>query len=378
MVTVSVENSRRGWRPWIVDALFGHPEQRQGHLDALDGLRGLALIITIGSHLGNMGYLPAPGLQGSGKPGLFLFFVLSAFLLGDALIQRGLGGLRDGRLWLNFAWRRSLRIWPLYLFVLGLSWILTATGVPGWHYTIDGASFWRHVALLEGQSVFWSIPVEFKFYLWLPLVAILLAWMLPRRWPVAAELAVFALVLAGFYLLWPQHDAPTNSIDLRWYINIFLIGAMAAYVHRRHGTALAKVPGLWAVAGIAGLLGWFVTIPSVWSAITGQPFQFTLNHRWFTWFGLCWAVVLLAILYGPRWFTTPFAWKPMRYLGVVSFSAYLWHMPALEYLEAGGVIGGFWDLLVAVACILGVATVSFLLIEYPCRGLYLLPRRARA
>lgn len=378
MVTVSVENTRPVGRPWIADALFGHPEQRQGHMDALDGLRGLALIITIGSHLGNMGYLPAPGLQGSGKPGLFLFFVLSAFLLGDALIQRGLGGLRDRQLWLNFAWRRSLRIWPLYLFVLGLSWALTTLAVPGWHYRIDGALFLRHVLLMDGQSVFWSIPVEFKFYIWLPLVALALAWMLPRRWPLAAELAVFVAVLGSFYLVWPQHEAPTNSIDLRWYINIFLIGAMAAYVRQRHGAALARAPGLWAVAGIAGLLGWFVTIPSVWATVTGQPFEFTLNHRWFTWFGLCWAAVLLAILYGPKWFAAPFASKPMRFLGVVSFSAYLWHMPLLDYLKAAGIIGGLGSFVVAVAGILAIATVSFLLIEYPCRGLYLLPRRAKA
>lgn len=377
MVTVSVENSRGGWRPWIMDTLFGHPQQRHSHLDALDGLRGLALIITIGSHLGNGGFAPA-ALKGSGKPGLFLFFVLSAFLLGDALLHRGLGGLRERRLWINFAWRRSLRIWPLYLFVLGISWLFTSIGIPGWHYVIDSATFWRHVALLDGQSVFWSIPVEFKFYLWLPFVALALAWALRRRLPLMVEAVVSIAVLASLYLLWPQQQAPTNSIDLRWYINIFLIGAMAAYLKHRYGEALEGRTAFWGWAGIAGLIGWFITIPSVWAAISGRPFQIDVNHRWFTYLGLCWALVLLAVIYGPRWFRAVFAWKPMRFLGVVSFSAYLWHMPVLEYLRAAGVIGGLGDLMLAVAAILVVALASFLLIEYPCRGLYLQPRRASA
>ncbi|MFZ5657639.1 MAG: acyltransferase family protein [Pseudomonadota bacterium] len=373
MVTVSVENSRRGWRPWLVDAIFGHPEQRHSHLDALDGLRGLALIITICSHLGNGGFM-TPALKGSGKPGLFLFFVLSAFLLGDALLHRGLGGLMNVRIWGNFAWRRSLRIWPLYLFLLGLSWALTMAGVTSWHYQVDTGTFWRHVALMEGQSVFWSIPVEFKFYFWLPLVVIMLAWMLPRRWPLWAEVAVFVVVLGSLYVAWPQQAAPTNSIQLRWYVNIFLLGAIAAYVKHRYGELLAAAPRLWAAAGILGLLGWLLTIPSVWAAVTGRPFQIDVNHRWFTYFGVCWALVLLAVLYGPRWFSAPFAWKPMRYLGVISFSAYLWHMPVLEYLRAAGIIGGLGDLMIAITGILAVATVSFLLIEYPCRGLYLAPR----
>jgi Predicted acyltransferases len=49
-------------------------------LDALDGLRGVAVLIVVLSHLSNARLFLIPGLDlsGTGKSGVFLFFVLSA------------------------------------------------------------------------------------------------------------------------------------------------------------------------------------------------------------------------------------------------------------------------------------------------------------
>ena len=131
--------------------------------DALDGLRGLGVLIVLGSHLSNAGFLPQPGLSGSGKSGVYLFFTLSAFLLTRALLRRPLADFTNARRWADYALRRVLRIWPLYLALLLCSWALTRAGVAGWHYQMDTGTVLRHLALREWttvQAVYAGVVVE--------------------------------------------------------------------------------------------------------------------------------------------------------------------------------------------------------------------------
>jgi peptidoglycan/LPS O-acetylase OafA/YrhL len=115
------------------------------------------------------------------------------------------------------------------------------------------------------------------------------------------------------------------------------------------------------------------TLPATWAAWTGAPVDHQLTHHWFAFFGLVWATLLLSVLHGPRWLRAPFAWAPMRLLGVVSFSAYLWHMPVLYGLRALGIrhwpLAGWWVLLGTLAA----SMLSFLVIERPWRDVRLAP-----
>lgn len=372
----------RAGRSWFWSLYLGTPRTRHDHLDALDGLRGLAVLIVLGSHLSNTRILPWPGLSGWGKSGVYLFFVLSAFLLARPLLQRPPSGFADPRLWGNYALRRVLRIWPLYLVVLLSAWGLTMSGATGWHYRIDNPSLLRHLRLAEGQSVLWSIPVEFTFYLWLPLLALGLSWLRQRRWPIAVELAILALLVGVASWRWPPSATPLNDVRLGPYLPVFLCGAFAALLDVRLGESAGdgRRPVPWTalafVAGGACLLG----IPSLWAWLTGGDFNPLLSQRWFTWFGAAWAALLLAILHGPPWLRAPFASRPLRLVGVVSFSAYLWHMPVLDLLRAAGV--GRWPWLapwLVLGAVLAVSMLSFLLLERPWREVRLpLPPSARA
>lgn len=357
--------------PW--QWFLGRPRTRQNHLDALDGLRGLAVLIVLGSHLSNTGLLPHPGLSGSGKSGVYLFFTLSAFLLTRALLLRPLAGFADRRLWADYALRRVLRIWPLYLVLLLCSWLLTRAGVSGWHYQMDTPALWRHLALAEGQSVLWSIPVEFIFYLWLPLVALMLAAMRTWRWPAWAEAVLMALALALACWLWPAAETRPNDVRLGPYLVVFLCGAYAARLHLRLQEAgPSQHAGRWVMLAALALAAWVLTVPSVWAWVTGRAFVAGVSSAWFLWFGLAWSALLLAVLHGPDWLRKPFAWPPLRLVGVVSFSLYLWHMPVLQVLQSAGVAR--WPLLapwLVLAAALLVAMVSFLLFERPWREIRL-------
>ncbi len=355
----------------VREALGGGAPTAGGHLDALDGLRGIAVLIVIASHLSNagMGLLPV-SMGGTGKSGVYLFYVLSAFLLVRLMLLRG---ARDGygnrRMWADYALRRVLRIWPLFLVVLLLSWALTMRGVRGWHYQIDTASLLRHLTLREGQSVLWSIPVEFTFYLWLPLLVVAMAWLRTRASAIVEAISAVVL-MAAVLVAWPPSETPVNDIHLAHYLPVFLCGAFAA----RLDIALApgRHPRAWGWAGVLALVAFAATLPVAWARLTGTAVRPDLGHQWFLFFGVLWSVLLLAILHGPAWLRRPFAHPALRLVGVVSFSAYLWHMPILDFatrhLAARGAAAG-WAVL---ATALAAAGASWWCLERPWRGVRLL------
>lgn len=351
----------------MLESFLGQPRTRGEHVQALDGLRGLAVLIVIASHLSNAGWLPQPGMSGTGKSGVYLFFVLSAYLLAHAMLARPLADFASAGYWANYALRRVLRIWPLYLVLLLLSWVLTRAGVAGWHYPLDTQALWNHLLLREGQSVLWSIPVEFTFYLWLPVICVALAGLRGLRggrwWGLALLLAL--LLLARWR--WPAAEAPVNGVQLGFYLPVFMAGVGAAWLVQEW-PALRHRQALWRGLGWALVAGFALVLPGLWAALSGTRFDPELNHRWFTAFGLGWALLLLAVLWGGGGLSRFFASAPMRLVGVVSFSAYLWHMPVLQAAEALGLRAhGLPGLLLVLVAMLAAAMGSFLLLERPWR-----------
>jgi len=331
--------------------------QRIAHTPALDGLRGLAVLIVLLSHTANAGLPVLPGFSfsGTGKSGVYLFFVLSAFLLTRILLAKPWAQWRQSDTWADYALRRTLRIWPAYLVVLLASFAITVFGLaPWWPYPIDAGSLLRHLLLLEGVNVLWSIPVEFHYYLWLPLVALLLGLAVQRAGLWAAVLLA-VLLGAVAWALWPPEESRVNDVRLGPYLAQFFAGALAAVLSRRWSATGLRPRGLVA-AGVLAVVALFASIPAVPALLGLMPFTPGLNHRWFAFFGLTWAVLLLAVVHGPAWLRRPFEWRPLRALGWVSFSAYLWHMPVLAAVTGPLGLQGGAALLVFS---LGTALVSW-------------------
>ncbi len=321
---------------------------RTDGVPALDGLRGLAALMVVASHgaAAGMHLVPGLNLEGIGKHGVFLFFVLSAFLL----TQQALAWPRPSAWRFELAMygsRRVARIAPLYVCVLLAAWVL---GGPGLGVPIDTSALWAHLTLSEGRGIYWSIPVEFLYYLWIPPLAYWLGAALPWR---LRAVGVIALV-ACCALMFPSGSAPANSDQMRWYLPVLLSGSIAAWLAPRvpQGSKVRLAELL-----LPSVL--MLTTPALWSVSVDHW------HRSFLFWGLCWAVVVILLYRGLLPWTASLLARPsMVCLGRWCFGLYLLHLPAqalARRLPVVGEVQAWIGLLLAIA----LAALAYRLIERP-------------
>lgn len=327
---------------------------------ALDGLRGVAALIVVASHasLLNMHWLPGLSLAGTGKYGVYLFFVISAFLLTLQWLQAPPQRANAGVSLARYMLRRAARIYPLYAAVLIVGWALApgGLGVP-----MDGAAVWTHLSLREGREIYWSVPVEFKYYLVIPL----LAWGLSAPLAPAWKALALALLLALVMWLFPAAESSLNSIALVDYLPIFLCGSAAAWVvHNGWAAPLQSGSRVGRLVDVVALLLLALTVPSVLQGL-GMNVGADALHREFLGWGLLWSLLLLALLRGwlPTWSAT-LQWVGLRACGRWCFGIYLLHMPAL-YLVKRLPLPEFGRGAIALGIALVIAALAHALVERP-------------
>ena len=156
--------------PIGVHALLNKAPSSGNLVEALDGLRGFAVLIVIASHANVF------GMKGQGAMGVWLFYILSGFLLTKILLQKLPESLSPSGL-AKYLIRRVARILPLYYSTLTLVMFIEGRG-PLWLF--------QHFTFQRADGHFWSIPQEELFYVMLPVlvaVVILLKKPLPAIHP---------------------------------------------------------------------------------------------------------------------------------------------------------------------------------------------------
>jgi len=354
-------------------------------MDSLDGLRGLAVLIVFFSHTSNSGVFLLPNLNfsGIGKSGVFLFFVLSAFLLTLPFLKRGKDAANPGFL-ANYALRRFTRIYPLYVLYLFLSLVTTAVlwkifdlkrpfGIP---FPLSFNGFIDHIFLMQGRGVTWSILVEFRFYFFIPLLALTYSIIFRNR--LLPSIALTAALTVASQLVWPQATATVNDPRLGPYLPIFLMGSLLALIFHRWqessfpGNKKARI--LVELAGVAAAITLVSMIPSVASVLHGKIIPFNYYHKEFITFGLLWSIVLFASVAGDGILKKFFSSPPLRYLGFISFSVYLLHVIAvgLIRLYVPGIPLQGWAMLLAT---IAISHITWTFVEKPSSKIRL-PKQA--
>ena len=330
-------------------------------MHALDGLRAVAIMLVVGHHIG------APRMVG-GFLGVDLFFVLSGFLIARLLLNAG-DEMSVGR----FYARRALRLLPaayamllaytVFVLVAGIDVPLqgvaaAALQVANWARAFE----WIH---LGGLDHAWSLSIEEQFYLLFPF---LLA-MARARVGDGRRLAVVLIALAllsvawRFALAWggAPNERIYNGLDTR--ADALLIGGALAAVFRRVeprelGAASRDRLRKSAVVAWACLL---VSATSLHAHWTGFGFG------WFTVVAIASAVIIAQLVLDPgSLIARLLATRPMCWLGVRSYSVYLWHYPvfwAFRQSSWASDIPGAQVLAVIVA--IALADLGFRLVERP-------------
>lgn len=354
----------------------------------LTGLRGFAALWVMLYHvwveatprLMMLGPLDLTPLFSAGWAGVDIFFTLSAFLLSLPYASRHLEHASPPPL-RTFWLRRVQRILPAYyaqLFVLA-----ALAGLIGIGMLPDVPQFLGNLLLLTDfgpygaapmNPVTYTLPIEFGFYLLLPLLA---RWLRPGRWP---WLALFAIVVTQLWrhLVFPQvaHlDVPLRVIameQLPGRLDQFVAGMLAAYAYTRavaHGhaaNARANDALLLLGALLFALLMWagHYAVATYWE---GHPLLFV----WHSLAGVAAAAMLYASACGSRIARVLFDNAPLRYIGLISFGFYLWHFPVMQWLDRAHVfdaIAGYrlpWMLAAVLAITCAIATFSYRFIELP-------------
>ncbi|MDB4240873.1 acyltransferase [Yoonia sp.] len=330
----------------------------------IDGLRAIAVLAVILYHADAT-------LVPGGYLGVDLFFVISGYLI-TALLARDLEA--TGRVSLgSFYERRARRILPALLVVViatlpfAAMWMLPSRLAEYWVsiLTVMGFSsnllFWFRTGYFmpagEQEPLLhtWSLSVEEQFYLFFPL----LLWFLWRYGRRARFVALAALFIASLILTnWLVGRAPSANFYLlpsrAWELlagallalSPLSLGALSSRIWREIGAAT----GLVLIFISLFLLDESIAMPSFWALIP-----------------VCGAVLVIAVSDG-TWTGRLLGSPVPRAIGLISYSAYLWHWPLFVFarLRFGEALTQS-VIVPLVLATLGLATLSYFFVERPLR-----------
>ncbi len=317
--------------------------KRLGYVPALDGLRGIAILAVIGVH--------AFGKPLGGFYGVDLFFVLSGFLITTLLLEEHdrSGGIAMG----SFYRRRAYRLLPGLLAVVAAYTALTVASPRALEQVAAGALYGANFVLASGSHLvdgtpfvpFWSLAEEEQFYLLWPLLLLLLLRREVRESRVAWALAGLVVVLvayrSGLALAGASYTRLYYAPDT--HADGLVLGCLLALLRRRG----LRVPELLGWLGLAALVVAFA-FPSL---VGGEAFE------------LAPASIAAALLTGAAMeqglLSRCLSFRPLVWIGLISYSLYLWHFFCLELFD--------WRTQVALPVALVVSALCYYKVERPLR-----------
>jgi peptidoglycan/LPS O-acetylase OafA/YrhL len=335
-----------GYRPW------------------LDGLRGIAVLLVVAEHVGQVGSLRLPA--GMGETGVGIFFGLSGYLITGLLVDEwaatGWVSLR------RFYVRRVARLLPALLVMLAVCNLgylaLGRHGVlRGSLYALSYVANYATVVLgdyVPGYGQTWSLAVEEHFYLVWPLglMAVLGRGGGPSR--NVHRLLRWTLIACGAALAW------------RCFL-VLVAGAPDLLLY--HGS-LERADALLygCAAALAVRTGWRPSRAAGWcgAAVLGAVVILTDNGRVGMTLvqaaiGVSSAALVVTLDLHPGWPRRLLSARPLVWVGLMSYGIYLWHWPLLSMARTLRVDTPLGALVVGFAITPAIAALSHHLVERPAR-----------
>jgi peptidoglycan/LPS O-acetylase OafA/YrhL len=358
-------------------------DSRFPYLPGIDALRALAVLAVFLYHAG-IGWMPG------GFLGVDVFFVISGYLITSLLLRefRRDGHLRLGRFWL----RRARRLLPAVGVLIALTMVLAAIVEPdridqlrgdavasllyfaNWHFIYGHESYFES---FQRPSLFrhlWSLSVEEQFYLFWPLLFAAGMKLFGRT---RLLLGVLAGALASVALAWllfdPGHDASrvyygtdTHAVGLLAGVALALVWSPVELRRHRSGPLVGPILDGLGVLALGYLLLAFLHV---------HDYDLALWHGGYLWLALATTLLLASLAHPAAGLGALLGRGPVVWLGLRSYSFYLWHWPVLALTRPGVDVSLPRGVLVPLQLlvVLALADLSYRFVELPFQGKAKLP-----
>ena len=362
------------------------------YISSLDGLRALCALGVIGYHL-------RLSWCSGGLLGVTVLFVLSGYLVTCGLL-REFSKSRGSIDLLSFWRRRVARLMPTAIVFVAVCGAVCALAdhalftkmrpdivpallmVINWTKILSNESYFAAAGNPSPLTHFWSLAIEWQFYLiWPPILYFLMRKRVPRksvRIGVLVAAAVSAILMAILYVPGADPSRSYYGTDTRamslllgcWLAIVWPMGRMGARHARRMrgpGALLPLVVGPLCVVGLIAMM------------------LFTEGYSSFSYYGgfvLC-SLLSVGAIAGlvPEGsiFARVLSLKPLEWIGKRSFAIYVWHYPILELMNPLNATEGipWWKILLELAIIFAISDLSYRFIEVPLRALGSKPSKER-
>jgi len=343
----------------------------------IDGLRAVAVLSVIAYHLGVFH-------MSGGFVGVDVFFVISGYLISAIVFSE----IASGRFSvLGFYERRIRRIFPalfcmLIVFSAVGSFYLLPTEFVDYGKSLLSATtsvsnfyFWQHSGYFDAPTSSpllhtWSLAVEEQFYILFPICLVIVRRFFPTRLRLGVlVLFILSLAASAVTVAYNRSTAFYMPYTRAWEL---LLGTMLSLgmFPRLHNAVLRNI------ATLAGV-----------SLILFSVFKFTQETRFPGLAALAPCVGSMLIIgageFGPSLVGRVLAWRPVVFVGLISYSLYLWHWPIIVLHAAGLSINvndvlphswvtrlpGFrFDVIIEAVAPFVIATLSWRFVERPFRS----------
>lgn len=309
------------------------PESDSHFVPHIQGLRALAVLLVVVYHFW-------PNRLTGGYIGVDVFFVISGFLITGQLARE----LRSsGRIGLPAFWaKRIRRLIPASLLVLAVSVLLATFIMPlaylpaslidvsasslyfqNWSLALGSVDYLSSASKTIAEH-YWSLSLEEQFYVFWPLVLLgafsfAVKAGIQRRWGVLVAVVLLLSVLSFGLSIWYTAVNPAQAYFVI-FTRIWEFGAGALLV-----LAAKRSHRGW-LNNLLGFGGLIILGISAYKLQASSPFP-----GWLALFPVLGTVAILAMAQGKRWYSASglLSLRPMRFIGDISYSLYLWHWPLI-------------------------------------------------
>lgn len=314
--------SNINWReiPAIKDLLNNQNSRNQNNLQALDGLRGIAALTVLFEHT-------LYQFAGIGRAGVWIFFVLSGFLLTRAFVLKPQDIFsKDGLS--QYLVKRIKRILPMFYAMIFVTLLLRG----------EIASAMRHFLLVQGDGHYWTILNEMYFYIFLPFIAFACYFFFHNRHLLSI---IFLVAVAAAWLKFGNADLiSVYGLGIRHvpYFYTFLIGMAAGYFYygvlpqsNRMKTWFMENSAIASISAFCLMLVFFFYASRLGTP-TGETFVF--KYPFLSSAIAALLILASAVINKKSAYNRILSFSLFRLIGIVGYSFYLIHPYAIAIFKA--------------------------------------------